>query len=99
MPGINKPIKRVWKPRVPSEKSRIKQFDNHGNELPLLNVLEKNTDSVWATYESLQAAEAKKVAMLTRKQVSSDKLSQESDPNADACCGPLQQAIVPSTPQ
>jgi hypothetical protein len=43
------------------------QFDSYGNELPLLGVLEKNSDSIWDTYEALQAAEAERVAKLAQQ--------------------------------
>jgi hypothetical protein len=43
------------------------QFDSYGNEQPLLGVLEKNSDSIWDTYEALQAAEAARVAKLNHE--------------------------------
>jgi hypothetical protein len=49
MPTSLKPIKRVWKPKVPVPAHT--KFDAYGNELPELDVREKNTASVWATFE------------------------------------------------
>jgi hypothetical protein len=60
---VTKPIMRVWMPKAPVP-ARAK-FDIYGNDLPLPLVHEKNTDSIWATFESLQAAEAARVAKLS----------------------------------
>jgi hypothetical protein len=59
-------MKRVWKARMPALEPMGRQFDIFGNELPLLGVLEKNTESIWDTFESLQAAEAERVARLAK---------------------------------
>jgi hypothetical protein len=67
MPAVLKPIKRVWKPKVPAAEPMKPQFDSYGNELPLLGVLEKNSDSIWDTYEALQAAEAERVPKLAQQ--------------------------------
>jgi hypothetical protein len=61
MPVVLKPIKRVWKPKVHAAEPVKPQYDSYGNELPSLGVLEKNSDSIWDTYEALQAAEAARV--------------------------------------
>jgi hypothetical protein len=66
MPAILKPIRRVWKPSVSASEPMISKFNNFEIELPLPNVLEKNTDSIWDTYEALQAAESEKVTKLTQ---------------------------------
>jgi hypothetical protein len=64
MPAVLKPIKRVWKPNAPAAEPMRPQFDRYGHELPLLCVLEKNSDSIWDTYEALQAAEAARVTKI-----------------------------------
>jgi hypothetical protein len=60
---VTNPIRRVWVPKSSTsfEVARLRRhikFDHYGNELPEPIVQEKNTDSIWATYESLQAADA-----------------------------------------
>jgi hypothetical protein len=47
MPNELNPIKRVWKPKAPART----KFDIYGNNLPHQDVHEKNTDSIWDTYE------------------------------------------------
>jgi hypothetical protein len=54
MPKELNPIKRVWKPKAPAP-ARAK-FDIYGNNLPHQDAQEKNSDSIWDTYEALQAA-------------------------------------------
>jgi hypothetical protein len=61
------PIKRVWKARSPVVVPVRPQFDIYGHEIHVPDVHEKNTDSIWDTYEALQAAEAERVAKLTRE--------------------------------
>jgi hypothetical protein len=60
MPDTLKPIKRVWKPKAPVPAQT--NFDAYGKELPELDVREKNSASVWATFEELQATETTKAA-------------------------------------
>jgi hypothetical protein len=43
------------------------KFDIYGNDLPEQDVREKNSDSIWDTYDALQAAGAEQVAKLSRK--------------------------------
>lgn len=63
MPNELNPIKRVWKPKAPART----EFDIYGNNLPHQDVHEKNTDSIWDTYEALQAAaEMERLAKLHR---------------------------------
>jgi hypothetical protein len=62
-----KPIKRVWKPKVPLPGIARPAFDIYGHEIHVLDVLEKNTDSIWDTYAALQAAEAERVAKRSRE--------------------------------
>jgi hypothetical protein len=61
------PIKRLWKPKVPSVVPARAKLDIYGNDLPDQEVHEKSTDSIWATFEALQAAEALRVAKLARE--------------------------------
>jgi hypothetical protein len=63
MPDTLKPVKRVWKPKAPAAvlPAWVK-FDVYGSELPELDVREKNSASVWATFEELQAPETTKAA-------------------------------------
>jgi hypothetical protein len=58
MTAVLKPIKRVWKPKVPVAALAWPQPDTGGSGLYALDVLEKNSDSIWDTYDALQAAEA-----------------------------------------
>jgi len=60
------PIKRVWKPKVPAVEPTRVTFDIYGRDLPHQDALEKNTDSIWDTYEALQGAEAQRLAKVTR---------------------------------
>jgi hypothetical protein len=60
MPDTLKPIKRVWKVKAPVPAHT--KFDAHGNELPQVDVQEKNTASVSDSFEELQVAEATKAA-------------------------------------
>ena len=64
MTAAMKPIKRVWKPKAPSLAKVRPEFDMYGHEIHVPHVLEKNTDSIWDTYEALQAAEAERLAKL-----------------------------------
>jgi hypothetical protein len=41
------------------------KFDIYGNDLPEQDVREKNSDSIWDTFDALQAAEAARVAKLS----------------------------------
>jgi hypothetical protein len=43
------------------------QHDVYGNEIFAPDVREKNTDSIWDTYEALQAAEAQRAAKASHK--------------------------------
>jgi hypothetical protein len=43
----------------------MSQFDDYEIELPSQNVLEKNPDSIWSTYQALQTSEAERAAKLT----------------------------------
>jgi len=59
------PIKRVWIPRVASPAlpvAKIIKFDFFGNEMPEPHVHEKDSDSIWNTYEALRAAEVEALA-------------------------------------
>jgi hypothetical protein len=67
MTGTLNPIKRVWKPKAPAAVPAQAKFDIYGNDLPEPDVREKNSDSIWNTFESLQAAEAERVAKPTPK--------------------------------
>jgi hypothetical protein len=64
MPDTLKPIKRVWKQKVPVPVPVPvhTKFDAYGNELPWVDVQEKNTASVSDTFEEMQVAETKKAA-------------------------------------
>jgi hypothetical protein len=62
-----KPIKRVFKPKPPVVAPVRAKFDIYGNDLPHQDVHEKNSDSIWSTFEALQAAEAERIAKLQRK--------------------------------
>jgi hypothetical protein len=61
-----KPIKRVWKTSVHTAEPMMSQFDNYEIELPLPSVLEKNSDTIWDTFEALQAAETKRLTKLVQ---------------------------------
>jgi hypothetical protein len=67
MTAAMKPIKRVWKPKAPSLAKVRPEFDIYGHEIHVPDVLEKNTDSIWDTYEALQAAEALRLANIKRE--------------------------------
>ena len=43
------------------------KFDIYGHEVHAPDVQEKNTDSIWDTYEALQAAQAERLANLNRQ--------------------------------
>jgi hypothetical protein len=60
MPVSLKPIKRLWKPKAPVPTHT--KFDAYGNELPEVDVQEKNTASVSATLEEMHGDEATKAA-------------------------------------
>jgi hypothetical protein len=65
MPASIKPIKRVWKPKVSKTSEALPappKFDIYGHEIHEPEVQEKNTDSIWDTYEALRAAQALKLA-------------------------------------
>lgn len=62
-----KPIKRVWRPKAPAPVKARPKFDNYGLEIHVPDVLEKNSDSIWDTYEALQAAAAERAAKLNRE--------------------------------
>jgi hypothetical protein len=55
-----KPITRQWIPNAtkhaPPERKSVRA-DHFGNEMPEPHVHEKNSDSIWETYEALRAAE------------------------------------------
>jgi hypothetical protein len=65
MPAPQKPIKRVWKSKVPMVVRARPKVDRYGNEVHIPDVQEKNTDSIWDTFEALQANEAERLANLT----------------------------------
>jgi hypothetical protein len=65
MTAILKPIWRVWEPGARAVESMTSTFDKYETELPLPNVQEISSDSIWNTYEALQAAEGERVAKLT----------------------------------
>jgi hypothetical protein len=67
MPALQKPIKRVWKSKVPAVVSARPKFNIYGHEVHTPDVQEKNTDSIWDTYEALQANEADRLANLNRQ--------------------------------
>ncbi len=46
-----------------------KKFDIYGNQMPEPEVQEKNSDSIWDTFDALQAAEAARLAKLDRSKV------------------------------
>ena len=62
-----KPIKRAWKPKVLTVVPTRPKFDVYGHEVHDPDVQEKNTDSIWDTFESLQAAETERLANLNRQ--------------------------------
>ncbi len=73
-PKVLNPIKRVWRPKVdtsvtdaPSPVAARANFDHFGNEIPAPAVHEKNSDSIWDTYEALQAAAALKASLVSDK--------------------------------
>jgi hypothetical protein len=61
------PIKRVWKPKASVVVPVRAKFDIYGNDLPHQEAHEKNSDSIWSTYEALQAAEALRIAKLAHE--------------------------------
>jgi hypothetical protein len=67
MPKPLKPIKRAWKPKLPAAVSARPKFDIYGHEVHTPDVQEKNSDSIWDTYESLQATEVERLANLKRQ--------------------------------
>jgi hypothetical protein len=64
MPAAFKPIKRVWKPKALAALPVQPRFDIYGQEIDVPEVYEKNSDSIWDTYDALQAAEAERLAKL-----------------------------------
>jgi hypothetical protein len=56
MPDSLKPINRVWHPKPISGVPTKAKFDIYGEALPEPDVREKNTASIWSTFEALQAA-------------------------------------------
>lgn len=65
MPEAFKPIKRVWKPKAPAVLPVQPRFDIYGQEIHAPDVFEKNSDSIWDTFDALQAAEAERLAKRT----------------------------------
>jgi hypothetical protein len=64
-PTDPKPITRHWIPKAtkhaPLERKPVR-VDYFGNEMPEPHVHERNSDSIWATYEALRAAEVEALA-------------------------------------
>jgi hypothetical protein len=62
------PITRKWVPKatkhVPQVPKRVR-VDHFGDEMPEPHVHEKNSDSIWDTYEALRAAEVEALAAKT----------------------------------
>jgi hypothetical protein len=67
MAHTQNPIKRVFKPKAPVALPVRAKFDIYGNDLPHQDAHEKNSDSIWSTFDALQAAEAERIAKLKRK--------------------------------
>jgi hypothetical protein len=67
MPDTLNPIKRIWKPKTAAGRPAQARFDIYGNDMPEQDVQEKNSDSIWDTYDALKAAEAARVAKQSRK--------------------------------
>jgi hypothetical protein len=68
MPDSLNPINRVWKPKAPAGAPTRPKFDIYGNDMPQQDAHEKNTDSIWDTYEALQAAaESERLVRLSLK--------------------------------
>ena len=67
MPKALNPIKRVWTPKAPVPVPAQAKFDIYGNEIHEPDVREKNSDSIWDTYDALHAAEAARVAKALHK--------------------------------
>jgi hypothetical protein len=67
MPAELNPIKRVWRPKSAAGMPAQAKFDIYGNDLPEQDVREKNSDSIWDTFDALQTAEAAKVAKIKRE--------------------------------
>jgi hypothetical protein len=67
MPAAINPIKRVWKPKASAALQERLQLDVYGNEIYAPDVREKNTDSIWDTFEALQAAKAETAAKATHE--------------------------------
>jgi hypothetical protein len=51
----------VFKPKAPAGVPARAKFDIYGNDLPEQDAHERNSDSIWDTFEALQAAEAARV--------------------------------------
>jgi hypothetical protein len=65
VPVDQNPIKRVWMPTSTKHVRLAKaptRFDHFGNEMPEPIVHEKNSDSIWDTYEALREAEVEALA-------------------------------------
>jgi hypothetical protein len=59
------PIRRQWMPKATKHVSFARKpvrVDHFGNEMPEPHVHEKNSDSIWDTYEALRAAEVEALA-------------------------------------
>jgi hypothetical protein len=56
MPSALNPIKRVWTPKALSMLPAQARSNFYGIVLPEPEVSEKNTDSIWSTFEALRGA-------------------------------------------
>jgi hypothetical protein len=64
-PKDPKPITRRWIPKGTKHAPLVREpvrVDHFGNEMPEPHVHEKNSDSIWNTYEALRAAEVEALA-------------------------------------
>lgn len=57
----------MWKPKDSAAQQERLQLDVYGNEIYAPNVREKNTDSIWDTYDALRAADAQRAAKASHK--------------------------------
>jgi hypothetical protein len=63
------PIKRAWVPKATKHAPLVRKHvrvDHFGNEMPEPHVHEKNSDSIWNTYEALRAAEVEVEALAAK---------------------------------